>query len=155
MQLVFRQAAAADVDAMFDVRAATRENPISRETLARSGITPDSLRAWIAAGTQRGWVCERAQAIVGFCNVDPANGEVVVLAVLPQFERRGIGRELLARAVAWLQQAGHRRIWLTTDPSAAVRSHGFYRAQGFAPTGVRIASGDEELVYAPAAPRDT
>ena len=70
-----------------------------------------------------------------------------MLAVLPEYEGRGIGAGLLARAVDWLRERGWRRLWLATNPDPNGRAHGFYRAQGWRPTGERQArAGDEILV---------
>lgn len=144
---VFREATLADVEATFEVRASTRENPISKERLASLGITPATVSAAMEGGSYRSWVCEVEGEVVGFCNADASTGEVLVLAVLPKHEGRGLGRELLALAVTFLQLRGNGRIWLFADALEALRSHGFYRANGWAPTGKRQPNGDEELQY--------
>jgi len=41
----FRDTRPTDVDALFEVRSRTRQNPLSRESLARLGITPQSAAA--------------------------------------------------------------------------------------------------------------
>ena len=143
--LVIRETREDDLEACFSVRARTRENPIPRERLARMGITPESSAADLRSGAVKGWVCADGPEVVGFCSAD-AEGEVLVLAVLPEYEGRGVGKRLLSRAVDWLRSRRVRRIWLAADPSPQVRAHGFYRAQGWRPTGERDANGDEILV---------
>lgn len=142
-----RRAGPADVGALFEVRAGTRENALSGDRLAARGITPDRLAAALAQETVGSWVCEVDGRVVGFCNADAGSGEILVLAVRAGFEGRGIGRSLLAAAVAFLQAAGCTRPWLMAGADPALRSHGFYRANGWQPTGRVDAHGDEELVW--------
>jgi ribosomal protein S18 acetylase RimI-like enzyme len=77
-----------------------------------------------------------------------------VLAVLPEYEGRGIGRRLLGQAVRWLRASGCERVWLATNPDPSGRAFGFYRAQGWRPTGERQENGDEILVLVPQASSD-
>ena len=142
-----REASFRDIEATFHVRANTRENAIPRERLASLGITPGSVEAAIKGGSYRSWVCDIDGKVVGFCNVEGSTGEVIVLAVLSGYEGRGIGRVLLSEAVQFLRAAGNARIWLTASPLESFRSHGFYRANGWKPTGIMGAYGDEELEY--------
>jgi ribosomal protein S18 acetylase RimI-like enzyme len=126
--LGFRPTEATDVDACFTVRAQTRENAISREQLASVGITPESFATALEAGRVKGWVCADGPQVVGFCSGDCETGEVLVLAVLPEYEGRGVGKRLLAEVVGELRAHGHRRMWLAASADPASRSHGFYRA---------------------------
>ena len=144
--LIFRQTRPSDVDACFAVRERTRENPIAREQLAAAGITPESSARDLEAGRVKGWVCEADRQVVGFCSGAAETGEVLVLAVLPKHEGKGVGRRLLAEVVRALRAAGHRRLWLAASADARHRAHGFYRAQGWRPTGEMDANGDEILV---------
>lgn len=144
--LPIREAVDGDLESLFDIRARTRENAIPRERLASMGITPASWAAALRGGDQRTWVCLDGAVPVAFCGADAAHGEVLVLAVLPGYEGRGIGGRLLDRAVAWLRSRGCGRLWLATDPDPSGRAHGFYRARGWRPTGERQARGDEVLV---------
>lgn len=142
-----REAAESDMDSLFDIRARTRENAISRGYLESIGITAESWAESIRSGDQRTWICFDGATPVAFSGADATSGEVVVLAVLPDYEGRGIGKRLLGCAVDWLRSRGWRRLWLATDPNPGVRSHGFYRAQGWRPTGERQErAGDEILV---------
>jgi Acetyltransferase (GNAT) domain len=105
MKLIFRETLPSDVEGLFSVRARTRENPISKEQLASLGITAESIAKQMASGRMKGWVCLDSSTLVGFCNGDAETGEVLVLAVLPDYERKGIGTYLLSRVVEWLRSA--------------------------------------------------
>jgi ribosomal protein S18 acetylase RimI-like enzyme len=69
--------------------------------------------------------------VVGFAMGNRVNGEMWVIAVLPYYEGRGIGAELLRRVEDWLWSQGWSEIWLTTDVDPALRAYGFYRRQGW------------------------
>src|ERR1700683_5088540 len=116
MELLFRETLPSDIDGLFSVRARTRENPISKAGLASIGITPESIAKQMASGRMKGWVCLDGSTLVGFCNGDGQTGEVLVLAVLPDFERRGIGAGLLSRVVEWLRSVSSNTIWLAASP---------------------------------------
>jgi GNAT superfamily N-acetyltransferase len=115
-----RLATPADIVAMFDVRASTRDNAIPRDRLAALGITPASLAAAMAQGGYRAWVVEEDGGVVAFCGAERTQGEIAVLAVRAGFEGRGHGARLLDQAVAWLRANGHERIWLMAGADAAL-----------------------------------
>jgi ribosomal protein S18 acetylase RimI-like enzyme len=100
--VIFREICARDIEELLDVRAATRENAIPRQRLAQMGITPTSVGEGLASGATKGWVCSWESRIVGFCMGDWQRGEVLVLAVLPEAEGRGIGKTLLSLVIEWL-----------------------------------------------------
>jgi ribosomal protein S18 acetylase RimI-like enzyme len=143
--LEFRDTQIGDIDALFEVRASTRQNPLSRSDLAQIGITPQSTAEALESGALVGSVCTCDGRVIGFCSGDPHTGEVLVLAVLPDFEGRGTGRQLLGRVVQRLQRTAVARVWLAAAADPTVRAHGFYRALGWRPTGERIDNGDEIL----------
>jgi ribosomal protein S18 acetylase RimI-like enzyme len=149
MSLLFRPAVPSDAVECIQVRGRTRENAISEARLRSAGITVESWAREIEEGSLPGFVCESAGSIVGYCFGATDTGEVVVLALLPDFERRGLGRELLDMVVQRLRADGHRRLFLgcSTDPSC--RAHGFYRHLGWRSTGTFDHFGDEvlELVF--------
>ena len=146
MNVIFREVHERDLDEILDVRAATRENAIDRAQLARMGITAASMAESMARGTLKGWVCSSESSIVGFCMGDSEKAEVVVLAILPAYEGRGIGRTLLSLVVEWLCSFDPARIWLGASPNPDPRAYGFYRALGWRPIGETDAHGDEILV---------
>jgi GNAT superfamily N-acetyltransferase len=126
----FREISAADVPALFRVRTRTRENAYTLEELARLGITAESVRQRLASSCS-GWLCEQSDTVVGFCMADGDSGELWVIAVLPEFEGRGIGGRLMALAERWLWEVGCSRAWLTTDVDTTLRAYGFYRHRGW------------------------
>ncbi|WP_255989057.1 GNAT family N-acetyltransferase [Chitinolyticbacter albus] len=144
--MLIRETQLADLPELFRVRAATRENALSVDYLATLGITPESAARSMASGESRGWLCEIDGRIVGFASGDRSSGEMLVLAVLPEYEGRGIGRALLQRVRDWLADCGCPRVWLAANPDPAGRAHGFYRRCGWQPLG-EYSNGDEILIY--------
>lgn len=126
----FREIAAADAPALIRVRTRTRENTYTLEQLERLGITAQSVAEKLAA-SYKGRLCTYADQVVGFCMADRSTGELWLVAVLPEFEGKGIGNRLLGLAEAWLWSSGCTRAWLTTDIDAKLRAYGFYRQRGW------------------------
>ena len=143
--LLFRETEPADLEGLFSVRARTKENAFSREQLAALGITPESTAKGLASGWLKSCVCSDAAQLVGFCSGDGRTGEILVLAVLPQYEHRGIGTGLLTRIVERLRSVGCKNIWLAASSDAKSRAYGFYRSRGWRPSGDRDERGDEIL----------
>ena len=126
----FREILPADVPALFYVRPRTRENALTLEQLQRLGINPQSVTESLGQST-KGWVCECSGRVVAFSMADCATGELLVIAVLPEYEGMGVGGRLMALAEAWLRASGCKRAWLTTDLDTALRAYGFYRKRGW------------------------
>jgi len=144
MTLTYRRMTVDDLPAVLAVRFATRENAITLEELENDyGITPASLAEAMQSHV-RGWLCEAEGKAVGFAMGDRSNGEVQVVALLPDYEGRGIGKTLLGLARDWLFEAGHKEIWLRANLDPTVRATGFYRRLGWRRTGV-MKGGDEVL----------
>ena len=134
----FRRAIATDAPELLSVRAATIENPFSIEALAAIGVNAESVARGLDTGTLAGWVAEvEPGRIAGFCLADVPAGELWVLAVLPSHERRGFGRELLARTEQLIWEAGHSSAWLWTSPDPSLRARRIYLAAGWAESEVR------------------
>lgn len=146
MDLLFRETQEADIESLFRVREHTRENPVTRKRLARIGVTPSSVADALRSDEMKGWLCEHESAVVAFCSGEAATGEVLVLAVLPAYEGRGIGKRLLVKVVQWLRSEGNEKIWLAASPDPSTRAYGFYRSQGWRPTGETDGHGDEILI---------
>jgi ribosomal protein S18 acetylase RimI-like enzyme len=134
----FRDITEADIPALFRVRTATRENVYTLEELHALDITPETVARKLAT-TFKGWLCVDDGEVVAFCMADRSTGELWVIAVLPAYERRGIGNRLMGEAEAWLSQSGCPRAWLTTDVDPSLRAYGFYRRRGW--TDWKLESG--------------
>lgn len=145
MNIELRPALPEDIGACVDLRGRTRENAVPAERLAALGITVDSWAGQVRRGELIGHVAWEGRQMAGYAFGDVVSGEVVVLALLPAYEGRGLGRLLLQHLVADLQSRGHRRLFLGCSSDPAVRSYGFYRRLGWRPTGRRDRLGDEEL----------
>lgn len=141
----YRPALPADALACIDLRGRTRENAFSAAQLEALGITVDSWSQGIREGDLPGHVGIVGEQIVGYCFGERASGEILVLALLPEHEGTGMGRQLLQRVVDDFKAWGWDRLFLGCSDDPMVRSHGFYRHLGWRPTGARDAAGDEIL----------
>lgn len=124
-----RPATRADIPQLQVIRAAVRENVLrnpGRVTVADYEEHID--------GRGRTWVAEREGAIVGFVSADGTKHWLWALFIDPAHEGRGLGRELLAAALAWLRGLGAESVGLTTEPDT--RAERFYRAAGFVAQGL-------------------
>ncbi len=125
-----RPITAADIPALFHVRPRTRENALTLDELRALGITPESVEKWLEGSTS-GWLWETPAEVVGFCMADRTEAELLVIALLPEYEGRGIGGQLMQQAEDWLARSGCTRAWLTTDVDQSRRAYGFYRHRGW------------------------
>jgi ribosomal protein S18 acetylase RimI-like enzyme len=128
--ITYRELQPADMAAIFEVRIKTWHNPHGAEELLRLGITPESVIAMLHT-SNRGWVAVDAGHVIGFVMGNQQTGEMWVIAVLPDYENRGVGRRLLTLVEDWLWSTGWKALWLTTDPDENFRAVGFYRRLGW------------------------
>ena len=140
-----RRGGEADIEAMYEVRASTRENAVPRARLEALGITHASMVESLARDTYRLFIAECDGVVAGFSVAEAADGEVVALAVREGYEGRGIGRALLAEAVAFLRARGVAKPFLYTSPRADWRAYHVYRDHGWRATGEVLPNGDERL----------
>jgi GNAT superfamily N-acetyltransferase len=132
----YREIAVSDMDSIFEVRVATRENAYSMQELERLGITPETVTEMLSEGF-RGWLCEEGGRTVGFAMGNSGTGEMWVIAVLPEYEGRGIGSRLISLVERWLAAEGWSESWLTTDVDTSLRAYGFYLHEGWRDDVVR------------------
>lgn len=82
------------------------------------------------------WVASGGSQTVGFVALKLHNedrmGEICMIAVDPDFQRRGIGTDLTTHSLAWLKQAGMTTVMLETggDPGHAPARR-TYESAGF------------------------
>lgn len=145
MHLNYRSALPEDATECVALRGKTRQNAVSEQQLRSVGITAKSWGENIRSGALPGNVCIFEGNIVGYCFGARETGEIEVLVVVPDFENRGIGRELLKRTTKGLAELGHSRLFLGCSPITTSKSYGFYRHLGWRPTGTFDQHGDEIL----------
>ena len=145
--LSFHAAQADDTAAFIALRGKTRQNAISSERLAEVGITADTWARMMRSGSLPGYVCQCGGQLAGYCFGERDTGEIVVLALLPEYEGSGIGKTLLELVMAELRAQGHQRLFLGCSSDPASRSHGFYRHLGWTATGETDQYGDEVLEF--------
>lgn len=126
----YREITPDDMTAIFSVRVRTWHNPNGAEELEHMGINPTSVCEMLRS-SHKGWLAEENGEVVGFTMGNRETGEMWVIAVLQEFENRGIGRTLLQLVEDGLVSEGCHELWLTTDPDETTRAVGFYRHLGW------------------------
>jgi ribosomal protein S18 acetylase RimI-like enzyme len=149
MSITYRTAVPNDIAACIELRGKTRENSVSIERLKALGVTLESWSSDVAEGRVTGYLCLDAGKLAGYSFGDIPTGEVVVLALLPEWEGKGIGKHLLDTIVQDFVKLGFRRVFLGCSSNPKVRSYGFYRHLGWMSTGIFYKNSDEELEYFP------
>jgi len=137
----FRLIESQDLSEVIDVRTATRENPFSYEALRDRGITKEST-AELLRTTHRGWLSEADEKITGFAIGDGKTGELWVIAMLPEYEGKGIGSRLLHLVEDWLWSLGWSELWLWTSSDKKKRAFSFYTKHGWV-----VSKVEGEILY--------
>ncbi|MDO8041245.1 GNAT family N-acetyltransferase [Janthinobacterium sp. SUN137] len=145
--ITFHPAKAEDTPAYIDLRGRTRQNAVSAERLAEVGITAGTWAEMMRSGSLPGHVCHHDGQLAGYCFGERDTGEIIVLALLPEFEGLGIGKTLLELVMTELREHGHQRLFLGCSDDPASRSYGFYRYLGWTSTGETDKYGDEVLEF--------
>ena len=125
---LIRPAQGSDAKALAAIEQACFSDPWSEASIAET-VQYETTRSFVAAsgGEPIGYVMAR---------ISGEEAEILNLAVLPGFRRKGIARCLLSEAVASLGSAGVREAYLEvrqTNGSAI----GLYQSAGFRPVGLR------------------
>lgn len=123
-----RSATAADVPALVAIERACFSDP----------WTPAGIEETVQYETSRAFVAEFRGATVGYvmARVSGEEAEILNLAVLPGYRRRGIARCLLAEALAAVATAGVREAYLEVRQSNQ-EALALYQAHGFRPVALR------------------
>ncbi len=128
--MIIREIKPEDIPSLFDIRIKTWHNSNGAEEMLQMGITHESVIKMMEK-THRGWLAEVDGDIVGFTIGNQVTGEMWVIAVLSEFENRGIGRSLMQKIEKWLFDKGADKLWLVTDPNEEFRAVGFYHRLGW------------------------
>ncbi|SDG78391.1 MULTISPECIES: GNAT family N-acetyltransferase [unclassified Duganella] len=124
MPTALRLAVSADIPAMSRIRLAVAENKLSDPARITQQMYEDYLQK-----LGRGWVAEVDGVIAGFCYANSQDASIWALFMAREYEGRGIARQLLDLAVAWLFAQGCEAVRLSTG--ANTRADGFYARQGW------------------------
>ena len=126
--MVFREAKSGDIQQIQKVRNSVKENMLSNPELVSDQDCYDFI---INRG--KGWVCEVENRIVGFAIVDLQDKNIWALFLMPEFEKKGIGRQLHKIMLNWYFTQTKSNLWLGTSPNT--RAEAFYRKAGYTETG--------------------
>lgn len=149
MNVSYRIATPGDTAECIALRGKTRENAFSIEQLEELGITVDSWKTGISDGSLPGYIGVSEGKIIGYCFGDSETGEIVVLALLPEYESKGVGKVLLGKMIESFRSLGFERLFLGCSSDPKARSYGFYRHLGWRSTGLFDDAGDEILEHFP------
>ena len=125
----FREATIQDIKELHVVRLSVRENVLNNPLLVTEA---DYMRYLSAEG--KGWLCEIDQVIAGFAIIDRINNNIWALFIRPQYEKRGIGKELQEMMLQWHFAQSTSALWLSTTPGT--RAETFYRKTGWSDAGL-------------------
>ena len=127
--MIFRQALSSDISQIQIVRNSVKENMLSDPALV-----PDKDVEEFINVRGKGWVCEIDGRIVGFSIADLKDNNIWALFLHPDFEARGIGKELHRLMLDWYFDQGKESVWLGTAPNS--RAEKFYHLQGWKEVGM-------------------
>lgn len=124
MPITYREATIDDIPVIMEIRFAVKENVLSNP----NAVTPEMCIDYLDK-LGHGWVAEIDQQVVGFSYAASEDNSIWALFVLPEFEGRGLGKNLLTLATGWLFQRGADHIKLGTQPNT--RADRFYGLQAW------------------------
>jgi GNAT superfamily N-acetyltransferase len=127
--MIFREACVSDIPQIQRVRNSVKENMLSDPALV-----PDTAVEDYITRRGRGWVCEVNEEILGFAIVSLTDKNVWALFIHPDYEKKGIGRQLHDIMMNWYFENTTDTIWLSTSPGT--RAESFYRKAGWKEAGL-------------------
>ena len=127
--MTFREAKKDDIKQIQIVRNSVTENTLSNPDL----VTDEDCLDFITK-RGKGWVCEIDNKIVGFSIVDLKEHNIWALFVRPNYEKKGIGRQLHDLMLNWYFNKTFKNVWLGTSPNT--RAEFFYRKSGWTKVGI-------------------
>jgi len=127
--MIFREAQVQDIKQLQAVRHLVKENVLSNPAL----VTDKDCEEFITI-RGKGWVCEMDNRIVGFAIADLKEHNIWALFIQPEYEGKGIGKELHNRMMNWYFDQTTTTVWLGTAPGT--RAEKFYAKMGWRAVGI-------------------
>ncbi|MCF3110660.1 GNAT family N-acetyltransferase [Niabella sp. CC-SYL272] len=125
---MIREACINDIPQIQRVRNAVKEN-----TLSDPGLVTDMDCEEFITQRGKGWVYEMSGRVVGFSIADLREYNIWALFVLPEFEKKGVGKQLHDVMLDWYFMQTAQTVWLGTAPGT--RAEAFYRKAGWEECG--------------------
>ncbi|WP_268847661.1 GNAT family N-acetyltransferase [Flavobacterium aestivum] len=135
--MTIREAKIEDIKQIQIVRNSVLENTLSNPNL----VTDEDCREFLTI-RGKGWVCEIDNEIVGFSIVDLKDNNIWALFMKPEFEKKGIGKQLHDIMLDWYFEQTKDNVWLGTSPMT--RAEIFYRKAGWTEIGTH---GKNEIKF--------
>jgi GNAT superfamily N-acetyltransferase len=126
--MIIREANIADIKQIQIVRNSVTENTLSNPDL----VTDEDCKEFLTV-RGKGWICEINNEIVGFSIADLNDNNIWALFLKPEFEKRGIGKQLHDIMLDWYFKQTTNNVWLGTSPNT--RAEMFYRKAGWTEIG--------------------
>lgn len=132
-----REAIIDDISQIQIIRNAVKENILSNPNLVTDA---DCIEFITLRG--KGWVCEIDGNIVGFAIADLKENNIWALFIHPEFEKKGIGKQLHNTMLDWYFSKTQTTVWLST--AFNTRAETFYRKAGWTAVGLH---GTKEIKF--------
>ena len=124
----FREATSIDIPQIQVVRNSVKENALSDPSVVTDADCDEYLTR-----RGKGWVCELNEKIIGFAIADLKDDNIWALFIHPEYEGKGIGKQLHDQMLNWYFQQNKNSVWLSTSPNT--RAERFYRKAGWKEIG--------------------
>ena len=126
--MIIREAIVGDIQQIQVIRNLVTENTLSNPNL----VTDEDCKEFMFE-RGKGWVAEINSSIVGFAIADLMENNIWALFMHPDFEKKGIGKQLHNSMLDWYFNQTKNIVWLGTEPNT--RAEQFYKKNGWTEIG--------------------
>ena len=134
---MLREAKIEDIKQMQIVR-----NSVTENCLSNPALVPDKDYVEFMFERGKGWVYEIDNQIVGFAIADLKENNIWALFLDPNYEKKGIGKQLHKIMLDWYFSKTKQTVWLGT--AFHTRAEQFYRKAGWTEVGT---NGTKEIKF--------
>ena len=135
--MLLREAKIEDIKQMQIVR-----NSVTENSLSNPALVPDKDYVEFMFERGKGWVYEIDNQIVGFAIADLKENNIWALFLDPNYEKKGIGKQLHKTMLDWYFSKTKQTVWLGT--AFHTRAEQFYRKAGWTEVGK---NGTKEIKF--------